>query len=60
MYATFIVVVLLLCLGMGKLLITNWLCRTKDGRPIDVVGIMLGTASIEHTRRYLCVIFVLA
>uniref|UniRef100_A0A1X7UMY0 Generative cell specific-1/HAP2 domain-containing protein n=1 Tax=Amphimedon queenslandica TaxID=400682 RepID=A0A1X7UMY0_AMPQE len=50
-YATFIAVVLLLCLGMGKLLITNWLCRTKDGRPIDVVGIMLGTASIEHTRR---------
>lgn len=50
-YASFMAIIGLLSLGMLKLLLTNWLCKTKDGRPIDVVGIILGTASMEHTRR---------
>ena len=50
-YATFIIVIILLCLGMIKMLILQSCCRTKDGRPIDVVGVILGTASAEHTKK---------
>ena len=52
-HAGFIVLVSLLTLGMVKMLVAQTCCRTKDGRPIDVVGVILGTTSIEHTRRYL-------
>ena len=30
---------------------TDVLYRTKDGQPIDVVGVILGTANREHTKR---------
>ena len=49
-YATFIIVICLMSLGMIKMLIAQCCCRTKDGRPIDVVGVILGTTSAEHTR----------
>lgn len=51
-YLTFIVVIVLLSVGMTKMLIGHMCCRTKDGREIDVVGILLGTANFEHTRKY--------
>ena len=47
-----LVLVCLLSLGMFKMLCLHTCCRAKDGRPIDVVGIILGTVSEEHTRRY--------
>lgn len=48
---TFMIVVGLLALGMTKMLCGHICCRTKDGRPIDVVGILLGTTNQFHTRR---------
>ena len=47
----FMIVIILLCIGMLKMLIGQMCCRTKDGRPIDVVGVILGTANREHTKR---------
>ena len=49
--ATFSVVVLLVCLGMGKMLCMHMCCRTKDGRQIDVAGVILGTTNKEHTQK---------
>lgn len=49
----FMVVMILLSIGMLKMLIGQACCRTKDGRPIDIVGIILGTANAEHTARYM-------
>lgn len=49
-YCMMIVIVLLMSLGMIKMLIGHCCCRTKDGQPIDVVGIILGTTHRDHTR----------
>ena len=50
-HLTFIVIIVLLSVGMGKMLIGHMCCRTKDGREIDVVGVLLGTTNFEHTRK---------
>ena len=47
----FMTVMFLLSIGMLKMLISQACCTTKDGRPIDVVGIILGTTSASHTRK---------
>ena len=45
------VLICLLTLGMLKMLCLHTCCRAKDGKPIDLIGILLGTASREHTHR---------
>lgn len=49
---TILVVILLLSLGMTKMLIGQVCCRTKDGRPIDVAGVILGTTNMQHTKEW--------
>ncbi|XP_065882454.1 hapless 2-like [Dysidea avara] len=48
--ATFVTIMILLCVGMGKMFFVHFCCRYKDGRPIDVVGIVLGTTNMRHTK----------
>jgi len=50
--ATFVIIMILLCIGMGKMFFVHFCCRYKDGRPIDVVGIVLGTTNLRHTKEY--------
>lgn len=50
--ATFTIITFLMCLGMIKMLVCQCCCRTKDGRFIDVAGILLGTANPDHTWKY--------
>ena len=57
--ATFTVVVFLMAVGMCKMMFVHSCCRTKDGRYIDVAGIIMGTASEEHTAQYVGVCAVL-
>lgn len=47
--ATFTIVTFLMMLGMIKMLCCQCCCKTKDGRYIDVAGVILGTANKEHT-----------
>ena len=47
---TIMIVMVLLSLGMAKMLIGQFCCRTKDGRPIDVAGVILGTTNMQHTK----------
>eukprot|EP00731_Ephydatia_muelleri_P027288 Em0019g161a len=47
--AATVALVLLLSLGMLKLLLLHTCCKTKDGRPMDLVGLVLGTTNMEHT-----------
>ena len=46
---TFTVIVFLMAIGMCKMMFVHSCCRTKDGRYVDVAGIIMGTASEEHT-----------
>ena len=46
------ILVCLLSLGMMKMLFMHICCRGKDGRPIDILGVLLGTANREHTKKY--------
>ena len=48
--AIFMTVMILLCIGMAKMFFVQFCCRYKDGRPIDVVGIVLGTTNMQHTK----------
>ena len=48
--AAMVGVVILLSLGMLKLLVLHACCQTKDGRPIDLAGLLLGTTDMQHTR----------
>ena len=47
--AAMVAVVLLLSLGMLKLLVLHTCCKTKDGRPMDLAGLVLGTTDMKHT-----------
>lgn len=47
--ATFTVMVLLMSLGMIKMICCHACCKTKDGRYIDVAGVLLGTTNAEHS-----------
>jgi len=54
--ATFVVVMILLCIGMAKMFFVHFCCRYKDGRQIDIVGIVLGTTNIRHTKEYVTIL----
>ena len=51
---TFSVALLLMMFGMMKMLCMFCCCRTSDGRYVDIAAMLLGTASEEHTRVYVC------